>query len=82
MGLVSSVPKKGIQGGLAKCSASLYSPKFLVLCISFLICSKTVCVRALTWAQVLANRPIGAVERAEIIEVRVEKLFMARHFFQ
>jgi len=48
--------------------------------MSFLICSNIVCVRALTWAQVRLNRPIGAVLRAETIEVSVEKLFIARHF--
>ncbi len=37
-------------------------------------------VRALTCAQVRLSRPIGAVLRAEMMEVNVEKLFIARHF--
>ena len=35
-----ALPKKGIQGGLPPCSASLYSPKFLVLAISLRMTSK------------------------------------------
>lgn len=77
----ANVPKKGMQGGFPRCSASLYSPKFFVLDINFLICSKTVIVRALTCAQVRVRRPIGAVLSAEMIDVRVEKLFIARHFY-
>lgn len=35
------VPKKGIHGGLALCSESRYSAKFLVLPMSFRMLSKT-----------------------------------------
>lgn len=34
-----------MQGGFATCSASLYSPKFLVLAISRRIISNVACVR-------------------------------------
>lgn len=43
--------------------------------------SKTVCVRCGTWSQVRFRREIGAVPRAEMIDVSVEKLFMLRHFY-
>lgn len=69
-----------MHGGLAACSASRYSPKFLVLAMSFRIDSSTVCVRAGTWSQVRLSRAIGAVPRAEMTEVSVEKLFRVRHF--
>ena len=62
------------------CRVSRYSPKFLVLPISRRNCSSTVRVRALTWAQVRCRRCMGAVPRAEMIDVKVEKLFMDRHF--
>jgi hypothetical protein len=74
------VPKKGMQGGFASLNVSRYSPKFLVLIISFLIWSRMTIVLLLTWLQVLLRRWIGAVPRAEMIEVRVEKLLSERHF--
>lgn len=46
------VPKKGIQGGLARWSVSRYSPKFLVLPMSRRRASRRLMVRALTCAQV------------------------------
>ncbi len=63
------------------CRASLYSAKFLVLAISLRIVSRVVSVRCGTWSHVLLRRVIGAVPRAEIIDVSVEKLFRPRHFY-
>lgn len=74
------VPKNGMQGGFEACRVSLYSPKFFVLAMSFLMTSSVVLVRAGTWSQVRFRRAIGAVPRADIIDVSVEKLFSVRHF--
>ena len=76
------LPKKGMQGGLAEWSLSRYSPKFLVLAISLRNSSRTVVVRELTCDHVRESRCMGAVPRAEMMEVRVEKLFIARHFWK
>jgi hypothetical protein len=65
-------PKKGIHGGFARCRLSRYSPKFLVLPISLRICSSTVMVRAGIWSHVRFRRWMGAVPRAEMMDVRVE----------
>ncbi len=69
-----------MQGGFAWRSLSRYSPKFLVLAISCRIAFRDVMVFGLTWTHVRLSRCIGAVPRAETMEVRVEKLFMFRHF--
>lgn len=74
------VPKKGMQGGLALCSASLYSIKFFVLPMSLRITSNVLCVFWLTCAHVRERRWMGAVSRAQTIDVSVEKLFSCRHF--
>jgi hypothetical protein len=71
-----------MQGGLATCKASLYSPKFLVLAISRRIASKTPRVRCGTWSHVRLSRAMGAVPSAEMMDVSVEKLFRPRHFCQ
>ena len=70
-----------MQGGLAECSFSRYSQKFLVLAINLRSSSRTVVVRELTCDHVRDNLWMGAVPRAEMIDVRVEKLFMPRHFW-
>ena len=74
------IPKKGMQGGFAEWSLSRYSPKFLVLAINLRNSSRTVVVRELTCDHVRESLCIGAVPSADMIEVKVEKLFMARHF--
>lgn len=74
------LPKKGMQGGLAAWSCSRYSPKFLVLAINFRIVSRTADVRAGTWSHVRFSRAMGAVPRAEIMDVNVEKLLSVLHF--
>ena len=76
----SSLPKKGMQGGLARCSVSRYSAKFFVLPMSLRIVSRTLDVRAFTCAQVRLRRSIGAVPNADMMDVNVEKLLRARHF--
>ena len=77
-----SIPKNGMQGGLASCRVSRYSPKFFVLPMRRRRDSRMPIVRVLTWAQVRCSRWIGAVPRAEMMDVRVEKLFMPRHFWR
>ena len=74
------LPKKGIQGGLAEWSLSRYSAKFLLLAISLRSSSRTVVVRELTCDHVRDSRWMGVVPSADMMDVRVEKLFMARHF--
>jgi hypothetical protein len=80
-GVGEELPKKGIQGGLARWSVSRYSAKFLVLPISLRMLSRTPMERWLTALQVRFRRWIGAVPRAEMIDVSVEKLFNWRHFW-
>ena len=75
-------PKNGTHGGLALWRVSLYSAKFFVLAINFLINSRVSLVLPLTCCHVRCRRWIGAVPRAEMMEVRVEKLFSSRHFYQ
>lgn len=70
-----------MHGGSALCSVSLYSAKFLVLPISLRMFSSVVIVRALTAPHVRLSRDMGAVPRADMIEVRVEKLLSDRHFY-
>ena len=79
-GKVRHLPKNGMQGGLATCNASRYSPKFLVLAISFLMLSRMAWVFCGTMSHVLLRRAIGAVPNAEMMDVSVEKLFRVRHF--
>lgn len=74
------VPKKGIQGGFALCRVSRYSAKFFVLPMSLRMLSNVAIERWLTALQVLFRRWIGAVPRAEMMDVSVEKLFNCRHF--
>ena len=69
-----------MQGGFAAWRASRYSPKFLVLAINVLMFSKVEWTRAGTWSHVLFSRAMGAVPSAEMMDVRVEKLFKDRHF--
>ena len=49
--------------------------------MSFRMISRTVSTRAGTWSHVRFSRAIGAVPSAEMIDVRVEKLFKLRHFY-
>ena len=70
-----------MQGGLAECKASRYSRKFLFELINVRNFSKASFTFALTWFQVRASRVTGAVAKAEMIEVRVEKFEMERHFY-
>ena len=69
---MNNLPKKGMHGGFAQCKVSRYSPKFLVLPMSLLICSRMDSVRAFTWVHVRLSLCIGAVPSAEIMEVSVE----------
>ena len=69
-----------MQGGFALCNVSLYSAKFLVLPMSFRMFSRTPIDRAFTAVHVLLRRAMGAVPRAEMMDVSVEKLFKSRHF--
>lgn len=69
-----------MHGGFAMCKLSLYSAKFFVLSMSFRIDSRVAWVFWWTWSQVLFRRAIGAVPRAEMMDVMVEKLFSWRHF--
>jgi hypothetical protein len=62
------------------CNVSLYSAKFFVLDMSLRMLSSVAIDRALTALHVLLSRWMGAVPKAEMIEVRVEKLFKRRHF--
>lgn len=78
--MAGNSPKKGMQGGFAACRASRYSPKFLVLAINVLMFSRVPCTRAGTWSQVLLSRAMGAVPSADMMDVKVEKLFNDRHF--
>lgn len=75
------VPKNGMHGGFARWRDSRYSPKFFVLAISLRMTSKVAEVFWLTWAQVRPSRWMGAVPRAEMMDVKVEKLFICRHFY-
>jgi hypothetical protein len=70
-----------MHGGLALCSVSRYSAKFLVLPMSFRMFSSTPIERAFTALHVLLSRWIGAVPSAEMIDVSVEKLLRTRHFY-
>ena len=79
--LANDIPKNGMQGGLAAWRASRYSLKFFVPAMSVLIVTKVAFIRAGTWSQVRFKRAMGAVPSAEMIDVRVEKLFSPRHFF-
>jgi hypothetical protein len=51
-----------------------------VLPINVLMLSSVDDVLAGTWSHVLFRRAMGAVARAEMMEVNEEKLFKARHF--
>jgi hypothetical protein len=62
------------------CNVSRYSAKFLVLPMSFRMLSSTPIERAFTALHVRLRRWMGAVPRAEMIDVSVEKLFKTRHF--
>jgi hypothetical protein len=77
-----NIPKKGMHGGLARCKLSLYSPKFFVLPMRRRIDSNTARVLAGTWSHVRFSRCMGAVPKAEIIDVSVEKLLRERHFYE
>src|ERR1700761_760771 len=68
-----------MQGGTARCRASRYSRKFFVLPMSLRMDSRVWVVRALTWDHVRLRRWMGAEPRAEMMEVRQEKLFRVRH---
>jgi hypothetical protein len=61
-----------MQGGLARCRLSRYSPKFFVLPMSRRIDSSTVRVFAGTWSHVRFSRWMGAVPSADMMDVRVE----------
>jgi hypothetical protein len=60
---------------------SRYSAKFLVLPMSLRMLSKVAIDRWLTALHVRFKRWMGAVPRAEMMEVSVEKLFNWRHFY-
>jgi hypothetical protein len=75
-----AVPRNGIQGGFAAWSFSRYWPKFFVLAINCRIDSRVALVLGLTCAHVRLSLRIGAVPRADTMDVRVEKLFIMRHF--